>query len=123
MIIFYKQTDSTNRIAKELIKEGQASAGMVVHAGCQSAGRGQHGRTFNSPMGGLYFSLIEQPERVFSRGLLMDLVWQDSGESMERTVDTHIKTLRAKLRNIDDSVEVVHTHRGLGYSLRITSCD
>jgi two-component system catabolic regulation response regulator CreB len=68
-------------------------------------------------------TLIEQPERVFSRGLLMDLVWQDSGESMERTVDTHIKTLRAKLRNIDDSVEVVHTHRGLGYSLRITSCD
>ena len=61
VIIFYKQTDSTNRIAKELIKEGQASAGMVVHAGCQSAGRGQHGRTFNSPIGGLYFSLIEQP--------------------------------------------------------------
>lgn len=68
-------------------------------------------------------TLVEQPERVFSRGLLMDLVWQDSGESMERTVDTHIKTLRAKLRLIDDSVEVVHTHRGLGYSLRITSCD
>ena len=46
----------------------------------------------------------------------MAAVWQDDGESLERTVDTHIKTLRSKLRAVRDD-EVILTHRGLGYSL------
>ena len=61
MIIYYDQIDSTNRIAKELAKEGKPS-GTVVRAGMQSAGKGQYGRTFHSPHGGLYFSLLLKPE-------------------------------------------------------------
>lgn len=66
---------------------------------------------------GLLAALLERPGRILSRAQLMDLVWQDGGESLERTVDAHIKTLRSKLRTIseDDSIE---THRGLGYSIR-----
>jgi BirA family biotin operon repressor/biotin-[acetyl-CoA-carboxylase] ligase len=60
MIIYYDQIDSTNRIAKELVKEGKPS-GTIVRAGMQSAGKGQYGRTFNSPQGGLYFSLLLRP--------------------------------------------------------------
>jgi BirA family transcriptional regulator, biotin operon repressor / biotin---[acetyl-CoA-carboxylase] ligase len=61
MIISYQQTDSTNRIAKELADEGRPS-GTVVLAASQSAGRGQYGRSFHSPVGGLYFSLLLQPD-------------------------------------------------------------
>ena len=57
---FFDQTDSTNRVAKELAAEGKP-AGTVIRAACQSAGRGQHGRTFSSPIGGLYFSLLLEP--------------------------------------------------------------
>lgn len=54
---------------------------------------------------------------MFSRQQLMDLVWQDAEESLDRTVDTHIKTLRAKLRTVNESANPIQTHRGLGYSL------
>lgn len=61
--------------------------------------------------------LIQAPGRVFSRQQLMDHVWQDAQESFDRTVDTHIKTLRAKLREINPDLSPINTHRGLGYSL------
>jgi two-component system catabolic regulation response regulator CreB len=37
---------------------------------------------------------------------------------MERTVDTHVKTLRGKLRNIRPEIDPIQTHRGLGYSMK-----
>lgn len=61
-------------------------------------------------------TLILQPKRIFSRAQLMDMIWQDAADTLERTVDAHIKTLRAKLRAID-TTEVIMTHRGMGYSL------
>lgn len=64
-------------------------------------------------------ALLAQPERVFSRAQLMDQAWPDPLASFERSVDTHIKTLRAKLRDIDPNIDPIRTHRGLGYSLRI----
>ena len=62
-------------------------------------------------------TLLAHPGRVFSRAQLMDKVWQNAEETLERTVDTHIKTLRAKLRAINPQVDPITTHRGLGYSL------
>jgi len=61
--------------------------------------------------------LLERPGRILSRRQIMESVWQDSGESLERTVDTHIKTLRGKLRAIRADEERILTHRGLGYSI------
>ena len=65
---------------------------------------------------GLLLALLQQPERVFSREQLMQQVWQHPEHSLERTVDSHIKTLRQKLRAIHP-VDPIVTHRGLGYSL------
>ncbi|EQB4863933.1 two-component system response regulator CreB [Klebsiella aerogenes] len=62
-------------------------------------------------------TLINAPGRVFSRQQLMELVWSDAYESIDRTVDTHIKTLRAKLRAVNPNVNPINTHRSLGYSL------
>ena len=61
--------------------------------------------------------LLEHPERIFSRDQLLERVWSDPAAVFDRTVDTHIKTLRAKLRAVHPAHDPIHTHRGLGYSL------
>ncbi|MGB2537891.1 two-component system response regulator CreB [Hafnia paralvei] len=66
-------------------------------------------------------TLLLAPGRVFSREQLMDIVWTHAEESLERTVDTHIKTLRAKLRAVNSEGNAIQTHRGLGYSLGYAS--
>ncbi len=68
---------------------------------------------------GLIDALIARPGAVLSRSKLMDKVWVDALDSSDRTVDTHIKTLRAKLRAIAPDSDPIRTHRGLGYSLDI----
>lgn len=62
-------------------------------------------------------TLVQHPKRVYSRDQLMDIVWAHAENTLERTVDAHIKTLRAKLRSIDAASEAIVTHRGMGYSL------
>lgn len=47
----------------------------------------------------------------------MDEVWGDAPDTEDRTVDTHVKTLRAKLRQVVPDADPIRTHRGLGYSL------
>jgi two-component system catabolic regulation response regulator CreB len=68
---------------------------------------------------GVLEALLARPGAVLSRAQLMDRVWADALDSSDRTVDTHIKTLRAKLRAVagDEGGEPINTHRGLGYSL------
>jgi two-component system catabolic regulation response regulator CreB len=60
---------------------------------------------------------IDRPGQVFSRRQLMQLAWEEPDISLERTVDSHIKSLRAKLRRIAREDPIV-THRGIGYSLK-----
>ncbi|MPV71097.1 two-component system response regulator CreB [Burkholderia sp. BE17] len=67
---------------------------------------------------GLLALLVRHPGRIYSREQLMDLVWHEALDSADRTVDTHIKTLRAKLRAIDPERDPIRTHRGMGYSLQ-----
>jgi two-component system catabolic regulation response regulator CreB len=63
-------------------------------------------------------ALLVAPGRVFSRDQLMAAAWADPGAALDRTVDAHIKTLRAKLREAAPDADPIVTHRGLGYSLR-----
>jgi len=63
-------------------------------------------------------TLVEHPGHVLSRAQLMDRVWCDAPETLDRTVDAHVKSLRAKLRAIDDNADPIQTHRGMGYSLQ-----
>lgn len=65
----------------------------------------------------LLAALVARPGRVFSRAQLMDAAWEEPDASMERTVDTHIKSLRAKLRAVEPEPDPIRTHRGFGYSL------
>jgi two-component system, OmpR family, catabolic regulation response regulator CreB len=65
--------------------------------------------------------LVKRPGWVFSREKLMDMVWEAPEASFDRTVDTHIKTLRAKLKQVKPAQNPIRTHRGLGYSLEESS--
>jgi two-component system catabolic regulation response regulator CreB len=69
---------------------------------------------------GLLATLIQRPGRVFTRDELLQHVWDDPGESFDRTVDAHIKTLRAKLRAAapGGDGDPIRTLRGIGYALR-----
>lgn len=64
-------------------------------------------------------TLLEHPGHVLSRAQLMDRVWQDAEDTLERTVDAHVKSLRAKLRAVDAAADPIQTHRGMGYSINV----
>lgn len=66
----------------------------------------------------LLLVLVEHPGRVFTRDQLLDQAWQDPGAVTDRTVDAHIKSIRAKLRAAHAGAEhLIETRRGLGYCL------
>lgn len=67
----------------------------------------------------LLSELLRRPGAILSRAQLLDRAWDGDSDSADRTVDTHIKTLRAKLRAIDPAIDPIRTHRGVGYSLDI----
>jgi two-component system catabolic regulation response regulator CreB len=67
-------------------------------------------------------TLIEQPGRVFSRDQLLTAVGVAADAGYDRSIDTHIKTLRAKLRQVAPDAEPIQTQRGFGYSYQPESC-
>lgn len=67
----------------------------------------------------LLAALLSAPGRIRSREWLLDQVWGLQSEATDRTVDTHVKTLRAKLRECRPDLEPIATHRGLGYALEL----
>ena len=68
----------------------------------------------------LLLVLLEKPGRVFTRDQLLDHAWEDPGAVTDRTIDAHIKSIRAKLRGIREGAEdLIETRRGLGYLLSL----
>jgi len=66
---------------------------------------------------GLLQTLASRPGHVFTRDTLLARVWDDATESLDRTVDAHVKTLRAKMKGIAPDLDPIRTHRGTGYAL------
>jgi two-component system catabolic regulation response regulator CreB len=66
---------------------------------------------------GLLKTLVQNPGHVFTRETLLNLVWNDHGASLDRTVDAHVKTVRAKLRQVAAGLDPIRTSRGSGYAL------
>ena len=64
------ETDSTNRVAKELALSG-APEGTLVVAERQNSGKGRLGRSFFSPEGGIYMSMVLRPEIPAERAVLI----------------------------------------------------
>lgn len=62
--------------------------------------------------------MIRRPGHVYTRDQLMDLAWEQPESSLDRTVDAHIKNIRAKLKAVNPDGDPIVTHRGIGYSLK-----
>jgi two-component system phosphate regulon response regulator PhoB len=58
--------------------------------------------------------LMRHPERVHTRGMLLDKIWGDHVYIEERTVDVHVKRLRESL---GDAGTMIETVRGAGYRM------
>ena len=67
----------------------------------------------------LLYLMASHPGRVYSRGQLLERVWDDSGEIDERTVDVHILRLRRQLARAG-AEGLVETVRGVGYRVSDT---
>ena len=63
----------------------------------------------------LLLILAKTPGRVFTRNLLMDLVWGQDYYGVDRTVDTHMSRLRQKLGGGGKNLQTVH---GIGYRFK-----
>lgn len=61
--------------------------------------------------------LAEHPGRIYSRDRLMDLIYPDHRVVSDRTIDSHIKKLRAKLKSAGSTQELIHSVYGAGYKL------
>ncbi len=66
---------------------------------------------------GILRLLVHKPGRVYTRDELLAQVWDDDSDSFDRTVDAHIKTLRAKLKAAAPAHDAIRTLRGAGYAL------
>ncbi|MCM3743719.1 response regulator transcription factor [Sporosarcina luteola] len=65
---------------------------------------------------GILETLARKPGRVYTREQILSLVWGDHHKSTDRTIDTHIKTLRLKLGEAESMIETVW---GIGYKLEV----
>ena len=69
----------------------------------------------------LLLVLLGKPGRVFTRDQLLDQAWEDPGAVTDRTIDAHIKSIRAKMRAVRPGAEeAIQTRRGLGYVMVIS---
>ena len=60
-------------------------------------------------------ALAQRPGFVKSRDQLMDVAYDDQVYVDDRTIDSHIKRLRKKMRNTDDDFSAIETLYGIGY--------
>ena len=125
----FSPRELTSRVRAVLRRTGEKEAAPLV-APAEPAGVWQHdaarcrisyrGRALELTRNEyrLLCALIAAPGRVFNRDQLMTAAWDDPGAALDRTVDAHVKTVRAKLREVAPENDPIMTHRGLGYSLR-----
>ncbi|MEE9351130.1 MAG: response regulator [Thiotrichaceae bacterium] len=63
--------------------------------------------------------LISQPGRIYTRQQLMDYIYQDGRIVSDRTVDSHVKKLRQKLKGMMPKKEAIHSVYGVGYKFEL----
>lgn len=61
--------------------------------------------------------LVRNQDRVVTRGALFSAVWGNRRDVEENTLDAFVRLLRKKIEP-DSAVKLIHTHRGVGYSMR-----
>ena len=65
----------------------------------------------------ILLALLQAPNQVFSREQLLNAVSDYPDHRLARTIDSHVKSIRKQLASIHPNIDVIYTHRGLGYGL------
>lgn len=68
-------------------------------------------------------ALHERPGHIFSRAKLMHRIYPDNRIVSDRTIDSHVKKLRQKLRSVSGDAEYVHSVYGIGYKFEMPHPD
>ncbi len=63
----------------------------------------------------LLANLLESPGRVYTRAQIIDKVWGDGFAITDRTIDSHVKSLRKKVADAGGDPGLIETVRGVGY--------
>ncbi|AOP36001.1 DNA-binding response regulator [Leptospira tipperaryensis] len=63
---------------------------------------------------------LKRPGKIFTREEIMDMVWTEPGDSFDRAVDTVIKNIRTRLKEVRSDLDPIETRRGLGYGWKVT---
>ncbi|MGB3211739.1 MAG: response regulator [Desulforhopalus sp.] len=64
--------------------------------------------------------LAARPGQIFSRDQLMDRIYTDHRIVCDRTIDSHIKKLRKKIKQVAPDLECIHSVYSVGYKFDIT---
>ena len=67
----------------------------------------------------LLLSLAKRPGLVKSRSQLMDAAYDGTIYVSDRTIDSHVRNIRNKLKQVDTSCDIISTVHGLGYKLKV----
>jgi DNA-binding response OmpR family regulator len=90
---------------------------LEINLETRVATRGQRRISLSAREYDLLVALVRNPNRVFSRDQLLDQVWGTERFVGPGAVETYISYLRAKIDH-GFAKRLIHTHRGVGYSLR-----
>lgn len=104
------------QLTDELVQIGPLQLDPVAHRVVASLEGGELELNLGPTEFRLLHFLMTHPERVHSRGQLLDKVWGDHVFVEERTVDVHIKRLRAALAPAECQ-NLIETVRGSGYRM------
>lgn len=99
------------------LRQTFAYSDLSVDVGRRSVFRGTRRVELSTREFDLLLTLVRNPEHVFTRSQLLDLVWGVDRDVVPNTVETYISYLRAKIDS-GEAVKLIHTLRGVGYSLR-----
>jgi two-component system response regulator ChvI len=67
----------------------------------------------------ILISLAERPGSVKKRAQLMDACYEGNVYVSDRTIDSHVRNIRSKIRSVDEDAEPIKTVHGLGYKLSV----
>jgi two-component system response regulator ChvI len=100
----------------------QTEAAKILDRGALSMDQERHTCTWNTQPVTLtvtefliLYALAHRPGVVKSRNALMDAAYDDQVYVDDRTIDSHIKRLRKKMRMVDDDFSAIETLYGIGY--------
>jgi DNA-binding response OmpR family regulator len=63
--------------------------------------------------------LMRHQGSVVTRSMLMEHVWETDVDPFSNTIETHILSLRKKLKNKEGQLELIHTIAGRGYKISL----